>query len=234
MSDIFREVEEDVRKEKAQKFWKTYGSYVIGAGVVLFAGIGAWQLWERHQTQEREKAAVQFMSAQRITNPQNAANAFVDITAPKGYALVARLSQANAMLAANQRKEAIATYKDIAASDSGTIGTVARLRAGWALAEGANRKELTDLLAPLDKQGNAWRENAQEILAYADYRALDNKSAIAKYDALVKNAEAPDALRNRARVMSAFLKGGGAVNFGSVPPEAVPLPPTALPAPTAP
>jgi hypothetical protein len=236
VSDIFREVEEDVRREKAEKFWKAYGNYIIAVGVILFLGVGAWQLWSRHEQQEREKAAATFMAAQRITTPQNAASAFADIVpgAPKGYGKVARLSQAGAMFAAGQQKEAIALFKDIAAGDSGTIGAVARLRAAWAQADTLSRSDMTDWLAPLDKPGSAWRPNAREVLAYADYRALDMKSAREKYAALAVDPEAPDALRARAKAMSAFLTSGGAVTYGTVPPETVPLPPGAPAAPAAP
>ena len=229
MSDIFREVEEDVRRERFEKLWKAYGNYAITALVLLFAGIAGWQVWERHDAQERAKVSDAFMAAQRITNPQAQASAMLDLarTAPKGYASVARLAEAGAMFASGQQGNAIALYKEIAANDNGPVGSVARLRAAWGLAETASRKDLADLLAPLNQTGNAWRENAQEILAYADYRAMDTKSALAKYTALSVNAEAPDALRARAKAMAAFLKNGGATTFGSVPADAVPLPPQA-------
>jgi hypothetical protein len=229
LSDIFREVEEDVRRERFEKLWKAYGNYAIAALVLLFAGIAGWQVWERHDAQERAKVSDAFMAAQRITNPQAQASAMLDLahTAPKGYASVARLAEAGAMFASGQQGNAIALYKEIAANDNGPVGSVARLRAAWGLAETASRKDLADLLAPLNQTGNAWRENAQEILAYADYRAMDTKSALAKYTALSVNAEAPDALRARAKAMAAFLKNGGATTFGSVPADAVPLPPQA-------
>ena len=88
MSDIFREVEEDVRRERFEKLWKAYGNYAIAALVLLFAGIGGWQFWQRHEVQERDKVSDAFIAAQRITNPQAAASAFADLarTAPKGYA----------------------------------------------------------------------------------------------------------------------------------------------------
>lgn len=229
MSDIFREVEEDVRRERFEKLWKAYGNYAIAALVLLFAGIASWQVWERHDAQERAKVSDAFMAAQRITNPQAQASAMLDLarTAPKGYASVARLAEAGAMFASGQQGNAIALYKEIAANDNGPVGSVARLRAAWGLSETASRKDLADLLAPLNQTGNAWRENAQEILAYADYRAMDTKSALAKYTALSVNAEAPDALRARAKAMAAFLKNGGATTYGSVPADAVPLPPQA-------
>ena len=99
MSDIFREVEEDVRRDRLEKLWKAYGTYGIAALVLLFAGIGGWQFWQRHELQERQKFADSFIAAQRVTNPQTAASTFADLarTAPKGYGLLTRLSQANAM-----------------------------------------------------------------------------------------------------------------------------------------
>lgn len=236
MSDIFREVEEDVRRERAEKIWKRWGAYILAAGVLVFVGIGGWQLWQRHERQEREKLSDQFMAAQRITNPRDAASAFVDLArSGKGYGAVARLAQANAMLASGQGKQAIDLYKEIAAGDSGTIGSVARLRAAWASADTSTRNQLAELLKPFDQAENPWRQNAQEVLAYADYRALDMKSAQTKYAALAADPQAPDALKARARAMADFIKNGGSRDFGTVPPEALPVPPAgAAAAPAAP
>jgi hypothetical protein len=229
LSDIFREVEEDVRRERFEKLWKAYGSYAIAALVLLFAGIGGWQFWQRHELAEHQKVSDAFIAAQRISNPQTAASTFSDLarTAPKGYATVARLAQAGAMFTSGQRDGAIALYKQIAKDDNGTIGSVARLRAAWAMADTAPRGELADLLKPLDQPGSAWRENAREVLAYADYRAMDTKSALVKYSELATAPESPDGLRSRAKAMVAFLKNGGAVAYGSVPADVTPLPPQA-------
>lgn len=222
MSDIFREVEEDVRRERLQKIWKAYGDYIIAAGVLIFAAIAGFQLWERHQDNERAKAANALTAAQQMTDPAKAAEAYDNLSkdAPGGYALVARLAAANALVSSGKGKEGIELYRKIAAEDGGTVGMVARLRAGWALSESGTRKELADLLAPLDKDGSAWRPLAREILAYADYRALDMKSAQTKYQALSRDNDAPEGLRRRAEAMAAFIRNGGAANFGTVPPPA--------------
>jgi len=226
VSDIFREVEEDVRRERLEKLWKVYGNWGIVALVLLFAGIAGWQFWQRHEMAERQKVSDAFIAAQRITNAQAAASAFSDLarTAPKGYAQLARLSQAGAMLASGQRPDAIEIYRQLAKEDSGLVGSVARLRLGWALAESASRGELAEVLKPLDQPGSAWRPNAREVLAYADYRALDTKSALTKYSELATDPDSPQGLRSRAQAMASFLKTGGAVNYGTVPAD-VPPPP---------
>jgi hypothetical protein len=219
LTDIFREIEEDVRRERFQKFWNAYRGWLIGAIVLLLAGVAAWQVWQRYDRGRRDEAALAFAAAQRISAPAPAASAFADFakSAPRGYAAVARLSEAGAMVASGQRADAIALFKDIAAKNDGPVGAVARLRAAWAMADTASRTELQTLLAPLDDPGSAWRENAREVLAYADFRALDLKASLAKYQALANDGEAPDALRARANAMVEFLQNGGAKSYGTVP-----------------
>jgi hypothetical protein len=229
LSDIFREVEEDVRKERLEKIWKAYGDYIIAAGVLLFAGIAGYQLWQRHEDNERVKASAALVAAQQMTNATLAADAYNTIAkdAPGGYALVARLSQAGAMAASGQDQNALDLYKQIAKDDDGVIGSTARLRAAWLQADRATRGELAGLLAPLNQPGNAWSPMAREVLAYADYRALDLKGALMKYRLLAADTAAPEGLRARARAMAQFIAQGGAASFGTVPPPVVPAPPAA-------
>ena len=45
MSDIFHEVEEEVRREHYEKLWKKYGNYVIAVASVLVLGVAyGWKL----------------------------------------------------------------------------------------------------------------------------------------------------------------------------------------------
>ena len=220
MSDIFREVEEDVRRERLQKFWKAYGDYVIALAALIIVGIAGFELWQRYQATQRDKASVAFSAAQHIADPRQAALAFADFakTAPKGYALLAKLEQASSMLASGQRDGAIALYKEITAQDTGGAGAVARLRQAWALADTSPRADLENLLAPLRTAGGVWKPNADEILAYSDYHNNQTAKALAEFDALAKDPNSPQQLKTRTQAMAAFLKQGGPKDFGTVPP----------------
>jgi len=233
LSDIFREVEEDVRREKLEKFWKAYGDYVIALAALIIVGIAGFELWQRYQANQRDKASVAFSAAQRLTDPRAAAAAFADLakTAPKGYALLAKLEQANSMLASGQRDGALALYKEIMDQDKGGIGAVARLRQAWALADTASRSDLENLLAPLRTPGSSWKPNADEILAYSDYHNNQTAKAMAEFDALATDPNSPQQLQRRTRAIAAFLKRGGPKDFGSVPsPAPTPAPGAVTPA----
>jgi len=233
LSDIFREVEEDVRRERLEKFWKAYGAWLIAFAVLVLAGVGGYEIWQRRETAQRLKTADAFTAAQRVTDPGQAAPAFAKLadSAKGGYGLVAKLSQANTLYASGKALDAVNLYKEIGAADAGEIGAVARLRAAWALAANAPRNELEKLLAPLDMPGSTWRPMAREVLAFSDYRSVKVKQAAAAYHALAEDTQAPESLRVRARAMADFLDKGGGGDSGTVPPPP-PLP--ALPAPALP
>src|SRR5258705_10124794 len=42
VSDIFTEVDEEVRREQLKKLWERYGNYVVAAVILVIAAVGAW------------------------------------------------------------------------------------------------------------------------------------------------------------------------------------------------
>ncbi len=235
MSDIFREVEEDVRKERLEKIWKTYGDFVIALMALIIIGVAGYELWLRYESGQRATASGSFVTAQHISNPVEAAAAMETLTksAPSGYGELAKLGQADALSAAGKSPDAVSLYKQIADADAGPLGATARLRAAWLLADTAPRADLTTLLAPLDTATSPWRDMAREVLAYSDYKAGKTMVAGSAFAALASDPDAPDALKTRAKAFAAFLQGGGARDFGTVPPPAAATTPGTPPGPPA-
>ena len=102
MSDIFREVDEEVRRDRAAEFWKKYQNYIIGAVVALLIATGGWRLFEWRRLQAAEAASARFEDAltlERAGNSGEADMAFAKLSAdaPTGYAVLARLSAAAAL-----------------------------------------------------------------------------------------------------------------------------------------
>lgn len=229
MSDIFHEVEEEVRRERFEKLWKKYGDYAIAAVAAIIIGIAGYKFYDRYQIQQRMNASSAFNSAQQAFESGNgaaAASSFNSLvkTAPKGYATMAQLSAADSLYAAGNRGEAIALYKSLAAKDNSAIGNVARVRAAWATVESAPKQDLQTLLAPLTSSTSAWRFVAREILAYADYHTKAFQQAQGEFETLAADKDAPANLRARTRAMAIFIKTGGDKDFGTVPKPPAPAP----------
>lgn len=224
MSDIFNEVEEEVRRERLQKLWKRYGDYVIAAAAVLVIGVAGYKLWQHYTYVETQKAAAGFLSAMDMAEnekPAEAAAAYARVAkdAPSGYAETAELAAAGQLAAAGKPHEALAAYRKIVAKDKDDIGNVARIRAAWLLADSAKKSEIEELLEPFGEK-SGWRFMAQEILAYVEFRDGRLDASRTAFDKLANDQAAPDSIRRRAKAMADMIRTGVA-DYGTVPePEA--------------
>ncbi|HKS89763.1 MAG TPA: tetratricopeptide repeat protein, partial [Stellaceae bacterium] len=63
MSDIFREIEDELRRDNLLKLWQRYGKYLIAAVVVLLLIAGAIVAWRDHQANQRRAQSTSFSSA---------------------------------------------------------------------------------------------------------------------------------------------------------------------------
>ena len=236
MSDIFREVEEEVRQERLQKWWNTYGNYVVAGVSVIVIVVAGWKLWERYDQQQRLKASSEIESAAQISAAgQNdlAAQAYAQIAkkAPSGYALVAQLAEADELLASGRTGDAVALYMKIADKDKAGLGDVARMRAAWAQGDKLSTVALQTLLMPLNDGKSKWRFMARELLAYRALRDDKPADAQKEFTALAAATEAPASLRQRAEAMATLIRTSGGKDYGKVPeaPKQTPQQGTATP-----
>jgi hypothetical protein len=239
VSDIFHEVEEEVRRERLEKIWKDYSDYIVAAICLLVIGVAGLQLWRVYDQRERAKASEAYSQAEQLYESGQtdlAAQSFAHLaaTAPSGYAEIARLQEADAMMASGKHDEAIALYKKIVAGDNKLLAEVARIHEAWGVADTASRADLEKLLSPLTDATNPWRYTAREIFAYWDYHNGDTAKAQQEYASLAAASGLPAQVHGRALAMSTFLKAGGDKDYGHVPPPTVPAVPAAAAAPAPP
>ena len=238
LTDIFREVEEEVRRERLEKLWKQYGDYAIAAVAVIVIAVSGFILWQRYQENRRQQASAQYDAAVQLAaaNPVAAIQKFEYLAknAPAGYATLARFAEADTYLVMGENNKAIAIFESLGNGRNDLIGSAARLRAAWAIVDTAPRKAVENLVAPLNDAASPWRFMAREVLAYADYRIGDYAAAQREYESVSDDNAAPASLRARTRGMAALIKAGGEKDFGIVPPAAPATPVPSIPAPQTP
>lgn len=212
MSDIFQEVEEDIRRERYEKLWKQYGSYVVGGVVLLLLGMLGWQQWQAYQGRLREKHAAMYYEAESLLvdgNDAAAAEAFAKLAdaAGPGYRAVARLREAEALLQQGQPDKALAAYDALAADSSVNriMRNLAALKGALLVADSMPPAALRKRLAGALRPDSPWRYAAQELVSYALYRAGELENARNEYQSLVNEFAAPSHIRARAREMVALI-----------------------------
>lgn len=218
MSDIIREVDEELRRERYQKLFDRYGIYLIGVAVLLVAAVGGWRGWEWYQARESFKASAQFEEAIRLSQEGkrfDAEKSFNDLAndGTSGYRLLARFRSASET-SRSDRAAGVRAYDALAAdtSVSSLLRDLARVHAAVLLVDTVPVTEIEARMAPLNAPTNAYRHSARELLGLAHYKAGDNASA-AKFFALIQgDTETPPGIRERAQMLSALVSGAGATS----------------------
>ena len=211
VSDIFHEVDEEVRREQLKKLWDRYSIYLIALAVLIVAGIGAWRGYEWWQAKKAAAAGSQFEAAATLSDAGKHQEAQADFEkaaaeAPTGYRVLSRL-RAAAELAQIKPADGVKAYDDIAADSSigQTLQDLAALRAAMLLVDTAPFAELQKRLDPLTDPTRTFRHTAREMLALSAWRNHDTTAARRYVDMIAADGETPPGTRARIEVLAALI-----------------------------
>lgn len=221
MTDIFSEIEEDIRKDRARRMWDRFGRYIIGGALVLVVAVAGWRGWEAWSESQAQQAGDRFLDATALiaTDPDAGRDALqaIAVSGPQGYAELARFRLAAARAEAGDAAGAIEAFRAIAddAALDGVIRDVARIRLGYLLLDHGAPADVEGLLLPLSGPDNAFSHSAREIRAFAALKAGNRDQALALFLELVSDFNSPETVRARARVALDVLASDGAGAVGS-------------------
>lgn len=218
MADIFDELNEDLRAERARALAKRYGLLAGLVVLLVLAGVGGWQGWVWHQRQLAEASATPFLDAMRSAdalppgpNPARLpiADAFAKVaaTAPAGYRTLARLREAALRWDAGDPAAALGLW-DAVAKDDGTDPLMRDLGSLlWAQhsVDKGDPAAIAARTAKLEAKDNPWRALAQEVDALVALRLDDKDKATRLLRAVMTDPLAADGLRGRASGLLTLL-----------------------------
>jgi hypothetical protein len=214
MSDdntIFREVDEDLRREQMAAMWDKYGVYLlIAAGLIVFI-VGGYNInlwWQEKRAAESGEAY--FRAGELLADKKNdeALKAFDDLAsaAGGGYETLAGLRVAAIRAEQGRTGEAVKLYDDIAKGGAdATLRDFARLAAATLRVDEADYAEMQQRLEGLNKDTNAWRYSARELLALAAFRSGNAGESEKLFSQILGDPAAPAEMRKRAEAMLALL-----------------------------
>lgn len=241
MTDIFREVDEDLRRDRAAESWQKHGGKLLAVALVIVLATAGWRFYEYRQRLASEAAATRYDQALRlIRDGKHAEGEALLAEASRadhaGYAGLARFRQA----AEIGRRDAAAgaTAYDALAADAALDATwreLATIRAAVLRFDSAEPDALRRTLTPLAEAGKPWRHPAREMLGLIALRAGDYDAAGRFFDQLVIDGETPQSLRARVQLYLAIVAGGPIPAASAASPEpATPSPALPQTAPTLP
>jgi hypothetical protein len=211
VSELFDEVDEDVRRDQLKKLWERYSIYIIAGALLVIAAVGGWRGYQYLEAQKAAEAGAAFDKAAELSEQNKHAEAEAAFTklaasAPSGYRMLARL-RAAAEVASRDPQEAAKMYDDISADRSVDVidRDLARIRSAGLLQDTASYPDMLQRLEPATAPGATFRHSARELLAFSAWRANDMTAARKWVDMIANDGETPQGLRSRAEALQALL-----------------------------
>jgi hypothetical protein len=216
VSDIFDEVNEELRAERAQRLLRRYGALLAGLALLAILGVGAYQGWKYYQTQQIGRQAQAFLAAMRIADGpdaqrQTALPDFAKLaqSGNAGYRTLSRLREAALKANAGDNAGAAELWNEVAADTNADplLRDVANLQ--WAMhqIESGDPAAIATRLAPLAAPNNPWHALAQEQQGLLAMRQSHDNDARDIFKRLAQDVTAPNGVRARANGLLTRLGG---------------------------
>ncbi len=211
MSELFNEVDEDLRREQLKKIWEKYSLLIILVAVLIIGGVGGWRAYTYFEAKKAAEAGAAFDRASELSEqnkPAEAEAAFTKLAAeaPAGYRTLARLRAAGEA-AKRDAAAAVKLYDEVVADN--TVGApekdLARVRAGALLVDTMAYDALLPKLEPATSATGTYRHSARELLALAAWKAGNAAETRKWVEAISNDNDTPSSIRTRAEALQALL-----------------------------
>lgn len=208
MSDIFREVDEDIRHEKYRRLWDRFGVLVIGVAVLIVLGTGGYRGWLYWEELQAQAAGDKFYEAVRLSEEGDFTGAgaiYAELdTATGGYPALAKLRQATDLAIQKHDSEALAAFDALTRDTSlaPTLQDVAALRAAYLAVDLEDYPAVADRVEGLTGVDGPFRSAAREILALSAWKNGNIEAARSWISALEDDPATPGDVSQRVRFIA--------------------------------
>jgi hypothetical protein len=209
VSELFNEVDEDLRREQLRRLWEKYSLLIVAVAILIVGGVGGWRAYSYLEAQKAAVAGAAFDRAAELAEQNKHAEAEAAFTklaeeAPAGYRTMARLRAAGEA-SARDPQAAVKLYDAIVADSTAGAAEkdLARVRSGSLLLDSTPYDALLPRLEPAT--ATTYRHTARELLALSAWKANNATATRQWVDALSNDPETPSSIRTRAEGLLALL-----------------------------
>lgn len=244
MTDIFQEVEEDLRRDQLSRLWKKYGIQAIAAAVAAVLVASAFVGWKSYRAAQARAASLKYQeitaAGERDAAPKapeemikSLDGGAKDLTG--GYKVLSEFERAAALVRSGHADEAVKILNTIADNKGYDVSLrdTARLKAAYLQAETTSFADMKEKLAPLIVPESAFRFASGEILGYSAFRSGDLAAARTYFQNITADVAAPADIKQRSEDMLAEIAQRLPAHPAAAPPAKAPATPgTEAPSPS--
>ncbi|MFU0507687.1 tetratricopeptide repeat protein [Pseudaminobacter sp. NGMCC 1.201702] len=221
MSDdsFFREVNEEIRKDRAKAIWDRFGPLAIGLAVFIVIATAAFVAYEYWVESRANRSGDAFSQALTLANSGKSDEALAALKTLESegygaYPLLARMRAATVLAEKQDFAGAIKEFDQVAADNSipAALRDIARLRAALLLVDHGSYADVSARVETLTSDTNTLRHAAREALGLSAWKEGRAADALKLFEQISSDEGAPQNARERATLMSELIRGSGSAS----------------------
>jgi hypothetical protein len=214
--ELIREVDEELQRDKLLALWNRYGALILALAVAVVLASAGWLGWQQWRERALTEQALTFERAKSLAASgahEQAAQAYAEIagSGSGGFASLAGLRRAEALLLAGDRGAAIDVLEGLAASSSSDplLRRLASLQSLALQIDAGDPALLMPRLEALAAENDPWQPWARELLAIVKTRTGAHQEARDLLDAVANDPTVPRNMQQRAAELRGSIAGAG-------------------------
>ncbi|WP_368040014.1 hypothetical protein [Sphingomonas bacterium] len=218
---FYREVDEEVRRERMADIWSRHGVAIVAGVLALLLAIGLGLWWRGHREARRGVEGERLQAAFDRLGAGDAKAAGAALTpiardAGPGYRALARMTEADIALSRRDNAAAARLFASIADDDgvAAPLRDLALVRRTSAEFDTLKPDAVVSRLRSLAMKGSPWFGSAGELVALSYVRMNKRDLAAALFGQIAGDDGAPATLRQRAAQMASALGADAAPQPG--------------------
>ena len=200
MSDIFQEIDEDLRQDKVARLWKAYGKYLVALAVFIILVIASYRFIEHKNEKNREQTSELYELASE-TGRSGDKKAAIELLSDEmfdeniGYTIISKLKKAALAKSNNDLEGTEIVLKEIITNEDIPLYLRDLARLKLFASDSDNNSSQLEVL--IEEEG-PWKFLALELKGGIQLEGGNLKEARSIFKELTDDANTPNNLRRRA------------------------------------
>ena len=209
MSDILRQIDEDLRKDKLQNIWRSYRIYIIGSILTLIISLSAYQFHLSNTQSKNESIVEDYINAVSYPDEEITISRLIELDQSSNSYIkgLAKLKRADLYFSSEKKDQALELLESI--SKDGTLDQVLRdlalyksLMLQLDTLEKDSYIEIIDIHLLTNSKFNFL---LKELKAIKFLIEGDQDSSLEIFDSIIMDTEAPNELKIRSEKFKSIL-----------------------------
>tara|TARA_B100000965_G_scaffold299344_1_gene257701 strand:- start:305 stop:937 length:633 start_codon:yes stop_codon:yes gene_type:complete len=210
MSDILRQVDEDLRKDKLLRIWRSYRIFIVGFILIIIVSLAGYQYYLSNEQSKNEAVVEKYVNALNENNTSKSINQLIELDESSNAFIkgLAKLKRAELHFINNEEEIALELFE--ATANDRSLNRIIRDLAQYKLLmvqlDTIDKETYLKIIDQQNINENKFYHHLQELKAIKLLLEGDRNGSLRIFELILSSDESPIDIKTRSEKFIKILK----------------------------